>query len=180
MRPIKLTMSAFGPYAGKTVLDLDKLGTSGLYLITGDTGAGKTTIFDAITYALYGEPSGDTRKVSMLRSKYAEPDVPTEIELVFSYGGKEYKVTRNPEYERPKARGEGFTKQIAEATLEYPDGKVITKDKYVTKAIESIIGIDRSQFMQISMIAQGNFLKLLHASTDDRIKIFRQIFHALH
>ena len=176
MRPIKLTMSAFGPYAGKTILDLGKLGTSGLYLITGDTGAGKTTIFDAITYALYGEPSGDTRKVSMLRSKYAEPDVPTEIELVFSYGGKEYKVTRNPEYERPKARGEGFTKQIAEATLEYPDGKVITKDKYVTKAIETIIGIDRSQFMQISMIAQGNFLKLLHASTDDRIKIFRQIF----
>ena len=176
MRPIKLTMSAFGPYAGKTVLDLGKLGTSGLYLITGDTGAGKTTIFDAITYALYGEPSGDTRKVSMLRSKYAEPDVPTEIELVFSYGGKEYKVKRNPEYERPKIHGEGFTKQKAEATLEYSDGHVITKDKDVTKAIESIIGIDRSQFMQISMIAQGDFLKLLHASTDDRIKIFRQIF----
>ena len=96
MRPIKLTMSAFGPYAGKTVLDLGKLGTSGLYLITGDTGAGKTTIFDAITYALYGEPSGDTRKVSMLRSKYAEPGVPTEIELVFSYGGKEYKGETKP------------------------------------------------------------------------------------
>lgn len=176
MRPVKLTMSAFGPYAEKTVLNLDKLGTSGLYLITGDTGAGKTTIFDAITYALYGEPSGDTRKVSMLRSKYAKPDVPTEVELVFSYGGKEYIVKRNPEYERPKTRGEGFTKQLAEATLEYPDGHGVTKDKYVTKAIENIIGIDRSQFMQISMIAQGDFLKLLHASTDDRIKIFRQIF----
>ena len=176
MRPIKLTVSAFGPYAEKTVLDLDRLGTSGLYLITGDTGAGKTTIFDAITYALYGEPSGDTREVSMFRSKYAKPEMPTEVELVFSYGDKEYTVKRNPEYERPKTRGEGFTKQKAEAVLEYPDGRVITKEKEVTKAIESIMGIKRSQFMQISMIAQGDFLKLLHASTDERIKIFRQIF----
>ena len=176
MRPVKLTLSAFGPYAGKTVLDLDKLGTSGLYLITGDTGAGKTTIFDAITYALYGEPSGDTREVSMFRSKYAEPETPTEVELVFSYAGKEYTVKRNPEYERLKTRGEGFTKQKAEATLIYPDGRVITKERDVTKAVESIMGINRSQFMQISMIAQGDFLKLLHASTDDRIKIFRQIF----
>ncbi len=176
MRPIKLTVSAFGPYAGKTVLELDKLGTNGLYLITGDTGAGKTTIFDAITYALYGEPSGDTREVSMLRSKYADAQTPTEVELVFSYADKTYSVRRNPEYERPKTRGEGFTKQKAQATLEYPDGRVITKERDVTKAIESIMGINRSQFMQISMLAQGEFLKLLYASTDDRIKIFRQIF----
>lgn len=163
MRPIKLTVSAFGPYAEKIVLDLDQFGTSGLYLITGDTGAGKTTIFDAITYALYGEPSGDTREVSMFRSKYAKPETLTEVELVFSYGDKEYTVKRNPEYERPKTRGEGFTKQKAEAVLEYPDGHVITKEREVTKAIESIMGINRSQFMQISMIAQGDFLKLLHA-----------------
>ena len=101
MRPIKLTVSAFGPYAGKTVLDLDKLGENGLYLITGDTGAGKTTIFDAITYALYGEASGDNREPSMFRSKYAEATTPTEVELVFSYAGKTYTVKRNPEYERP-------------------------------------------------------------------------------
>ena len=176
MRPIKLTVSAFGPYAGKTVLNLDELGANGLYLITGDTGAGKTTIFDAITYALYGEASGDTREVSMFRSKYADAETSTEVELVFSYDGKIYTVKRNPEYERPKTRGEGLTKQKAEATLEYPDGRIVTKERDVTRAIEGIMGINRNQFMQISMIAQGDFLKLLHASTDDRIRIFRQIF----
>ena len=117
MRPINLTVSAFGPYAGNTVLDLDKLGASGLYLITGDTGAGKTTIFDAITYALYGEASGDNRDASMFRSKYAEATTPTEVELVFSYAGKTYTVKRNPEYDRPKSRGEGYTTQKAEAQL---------------------------------------------------------------
>lgn len=176
MRPIKLTLSAFSSYSQKTVLDLDKLGESGLYLITGDTGAGKTTIFDAITYALYGEPSGDIREVSMLRSKNAKPETPTEVELVFSYGGKEYTVKRNPEYERPKTRGEGLTKQPHEATLIYPDGRVITKSSDVTKAIEEILGINRNQFMRISMIAQGEFRKLLDATTEERINIFRHIF----
>ena len=117
MRPIKLTMSAFGPYAGKTVIDLDKLGTSGLYLITGDTGAGKTTIFDAITFALYGEASGSTRDVNMFRSKYAGPKTPTEVELTFAYAGKTYTVRRNPEYDRPKTRGEGTTTEKANAEL---------------------------------------------------------------
>ncbi|MBQ6632687.1 MAG: SMC family ATPase [Ruminococcus sp.] len=176
MRPLKLTMSAFGPYSGKTVLDLDSLGEKGLYLITGDTGAGKTTIFDAITFALYGEASGDNREASMLRSKYAEDQTPTYVELVFSYGGKTYTVKRNPEYERPKARGEGFTSQKAEAELYYPDGRVISKQRDVDNSVRDIMGIDKDQFMQISMIAQGDFLKLLLASTEDRIKIFRQIF----
>ena len=176
MRPIKLTVSAFGPYAGKTVLDLDKLGANGLYLVTGDTGAGKTTIFDAITYALYGEASGDNREPSMFRSKYAEADTPTEVELVFSYAGKTYTVKRNPEYERPKSRGDGFTTQKAEAQLQYPDGRVVTKQRDVDNAIHDIMGINRSQFLQIAMIAQGDFLKLLLAPTEDRKKIFRQIF----
>ena len=176
MRPIKLTVSAFGPYAGKTVLDLDKLGENGLYLITGDTGAGKTTIFDAITYALYGEASGDNREPSMFRSKYAEATTPTEVELVFSYAGKTYTVKRNPEYERPKSRGEGFTTQKAEVQLIYPDGRVVTKQRDVDNAIRDIMGINRSQFLQIAMIAQGDFLKLLLAPTEERKKIFRQIF----
>lgn len=176
MRPIKLTVSAFGPYAGKTVLDLDKLGENGLYLITGDTGAGKTTIFDAITYALYGEASGDNREASMFRSKYADANTPTEVELVFTYAGKTYTAKRNPEYERPKSRGEGYTTQKAEAQLIYPDGRVVTKQRDVDNAIRDIMGINRSQFLQIAMIAQGDFLKLLLAPTEERKKIFRQIF----
>ena len=176
MRPINLTMSAFGPYASKTVLELDKLGTSGLYLITGDTGAGKTTIFDAITFALYGEASGDNRESTMFRSKYANAETPTEIELTFVYAGKEYYIKRNPEYERPKTRGEGFTTEKANAELHYPDGRVVTKLREVDRAVEEIMGIDRNQFTQIAMIAQGDFLKLLLASTDDRKKIFQKIF----
>ena len=176
MRPIKLIMSAFGPYASKTVLNLDELGTNGLYLITGDTGAGKTTIFDAITFALYGEASGDNRESTMFRSKYASADTPTEVELTFIYAGKEYYIKRNPEYDRPKTRGEGFTTEKANAELHYPDGRVVTKLREVDRAVEEIMGIDRNQFTQIAMIAQGDFLKLLLASTDDRKKIFQKIF----
>ncbi len=176
MRPIELRISAFGPYAGRTVLELDRLGTRGLYLVTGDTGAGKTTIFDAITYALYGEASGDNREPAMFRSKYADPDTPTEVELCFDYGGKRYTVKRNPEYERRKTRGDGYTTQKAEATLTYPDGRVVTRQREVDSAVREIMGINRSQFLQIAMIAQGDFLKLLLASTEERKKIFRQIF----
>jgi exonuclease SbcC len=176
MRPLKLIISAFGPYAGKTELDLSELGASGLYLITGDTGAGKTTLFDAITFALYGEPSGEVRETSMLRSKYATPDTDTYVEMLFSYGEKEYRITRNPDYQRPKKRGDGLTTQKAEASLIYPDGRMVTGSPQVTSEIRELTGIDRSQFTQIAMIAQGDFLKLLIASTTDRQEIFRQIF----
>ena len=176
MRPLKLTVSAFGPYAGKVVMDLERLGEQGLYLVTGDTGAGKTTIFDAITYALYGEPSGSDRDPSMLRSKYAQPETPTQVELVFSYGGKIYTVRRNPEYERPAKKGGGTTIQKADAELVLPDGRLVTKAREVNREITGIIGLDRSQFSQIAMIAQGDFRKLLQADTKSRQEIFREIF----
>lgn len=176
MRPLKLTVSAFGPYAGKVVMDLERLGEQGLYLITGDTGAGKTTIFDAITYALYGEPSGSDRDPSMFRSKYAQPETPTQVELVFSYGGKTYTVRRNPEYERPAKKGGGTTIQKADAELVLPDGRLVTKAREVNRDIAGIIGLDRSQFSQIAMIAQGDFRKLLQADTKSRQEIFREIF----
>lgn len=176
MRPVQLNLSAFGPYADRVELSLSQLGNSGLYLITGDTGAGKTTIFDAITFALFGEASGSSREPAMLRSKYAAGDTPTEVELTFAYGGKEYTVKRNPEYERPAKRGGGMTLQKADAQLTMPDGSVITKLKDVNQAVKEILGVDRKQFSQIAMIAQGDFLKLLLADTKERQNIFREIF----
>ena len=176
MRPLKLIMSAFGPYAGRVSIDMSALGTSGLYLITGDTGAGKTTIFDAITFALYGEPSGGIREVDGLRSKYASPETPTQVELTFSNGGKVYNVARSPAYMRPSRKGEGFTEQKAEVRLTLPGGEVITRRSEADDEILRIIGVNRSQFMQVSMIAQGDFLRLLNAGTEERQKIFRDIF----
>lgn len=177
MKPVKLIMSAFGPYADHTEIDFERLGGQGLYLITGDTGAGKTTIFDAIVFALYGEASGDVRKADMFRSKYAKEDVPTFVTFTFEYRGKRYQVKRNPEYQRPKGRGTGYTTQKAEAELVYPDDRApVTKSKDVTRAVTDLIGLDRRQFTQIAMIAQGDFQKLLLAGTEERGAIFRQIF----
>ena len=176
MKPIKLVVSAFGPYVDKIEIDFTLLGEKGLYLITGDTGAGKTTIFDAITFALYGEASGENRKTDMLRSKYATGDTPTYVELTFSYKGKVYFVKRNPEYDRPTKRGDGVTRENKNAELTYPDGRVISKWKEVNDAIEEIMGIKKGQFTQIAMIAQGDFLKLLLAKSSDRQEIFRSIF----
>lgn len=176
MRPLNLTLSAFGAYAGKTELDLRQLGERGLYLITGDTGAGKTTIFDAIAFALFGKPSGDGRESSMLRSKFAAPETPTKVELTFSNGGKTYKIKRNPEYERPKSRGTGMTKEQPHVELVLPDGKVLTRHADVEEKIRDILGVDRDQFCQIAMLAQGEFRKLLLAETKERASIFRSIF----
>lgn len=177
MKPLHLTMSAFGPYADKIEVPFERFGESGLYLVTGDTGAGKTTIFDAITFALYGESSGKVRDSSMLRSDYASPTQKTDVCLTFSYKGEIYKVERTPQYERAKARGDGTTKEVASATLIYPDGKVLTGVKQVTTAITELIGIDSKQFAQIVMIAQGDFLELLLADTVKRSGIFRKIFN---
>ena len=177
MRPLRLTLSAFGPYAAQTTLDLEKLGKGGLYLITGDTGAGKTTIFDAITYALYDHSSSGIREGSMLRCKYADDKTPTFVELEFEVHGVRYTVRRNPEYQRPKARGEGMTTEKADATLTYPDDRPpVTKAKDVTAAVQEIIGLDYNQFSQIVLIAQGQFTKLLNASTEERSRIFRKLF----
>lgn len=176
MKPLRLTMRAFGPYAGTVEVPLEEFGESGLYLITGDTGAGKTTIFDAITFALYGEASGRNREGAMLRSDYAAPADKTEVTLVFRYRGEEYTVTRNPQYTRPKARGAGQTTETAGAVLIFPDGRVVTGARQVTEEITNLIGIDRAQFSQIVMIAQGDFLQLLLADTKTRAGIFRRIF----
>ena len=177
MRPIVLTLSAFGPYAARTDVDFDKLGQSGLYLITGDTGAGKTTLFDAITFALYGEASGQERKSAMMRSKYADASVPTFVELEFELRGRRYRVRRAPEYERPKLRGEGVTQSRAEAQLHFPDGHVMDSYRDVTSEVENLIGLTREQFSQIGMIAQGDFKRLLLADTQERREILQRIFH---
>ena len=176
MRPTELIISAFGPYAGEVTLDMASLGDRGLYLITGDTGAGKTTLFDAIAFALYGNASGDSRKPRMLRSKYARPDARTYVEMGFSYNGKEYRVRRNPEYMRAKQRGEGETREKPDAELHLPDGRLVTGDKAVTVEVEGLLGLNREQFSQIAMLAQGSFSRLLSGRTEDRGIIFREIF----
>ena len=176
MRPTKLTISAFGPYAGEMTLELERLGDRGIYLITGDTGAGKTTIFDAITFALYGNASGENRKPRMLRSKYALAEARTFVEMEFVYNGKTYRLRRNPEYLRAKQRGEGETKERPDALLELPDGNVITGDRTVTARVEELLGLNREQFSQIAMLAQGSFSRLLSGRTEDRGAIFREIF----
>ena len=176
MRPITLELSAFGPYASKTVIEMDRLGDQGIYLITGNTGAGKSTIFDAICYVLYGDASGPNKIPAMLRSKYAEPNTPTYVEMTFEHVGKIYRIKRNPEYMRPSKKGDKVTKNVANAEIEFPDGRIVTKIKEVTIEVENLLGINRDQFSQIVMLAQGDFLKLLVAETKDRQDILRKLF----
>lgn len=174
MKPLNLKMSAFGPYKNEVEINFKKLGTNNIFLITGDTGAGKTTIFDAISYALFNEVSGSNRPITSLRSKFATIE-DTYVELEFEHKGKEYKIRRVPEYERTKKTGEGTTKNIADAYLEYED-KIITGVKNVNDKIIELIGINAKQFKQISMLAQGEFIKILFAESKDRTEIFRKIF----
>ena len=175
MKPLKIKISAFGPYKNCIDIDFEKLGESGIFLITGDTGAGKTTIFDSISFALFGEVSGSNRPVPSVRSDFADNDTETFVELEFTHKNKKYKIRRNPAYERTKKRGEGTTKTSADASLEY-DNKVISGTKNVDIKIEEILGINSKQFKQISMLAQGEFLKILFAESKDRTEIFRRIF----
>ena len=176
MRPEKLILSAFGPYASRQEIPFDKLGKHGLYVISGDTGAGKTTIFDAITFALYGEPSGNRRKADMLQSKYAANGEETYVELTFSVGSARYQIHRNPEYQRPKKRGEGWITQKADAVLTMPDGSVVMGARTVTEKCEEILGLKREQFTQIAMLAQGEFQKMLFSSTEEKSRILRMLF----
>ena len=179
MRPIKLILSAFGPYASKIELDLAKLGENGVYLITGDTGAGKTTIFDAITFALFGKPSGDIRDVKTLRSEYAKEELETYVELDFLYHGEKYHIYRRPEYSYTHVQKNGEIKQrskSADAYLILPNGERIVKPTEVTKQVEQLLGMKRDQFRQIAMIAQGSFLEILNADTKERGKLFEKVF----
>ena len=177
MKPIKLIISAFGPYAGKVPeIDFSKFDDKGLFLISGDTGAGKTTIFDAICFALYGKTSGTYRSTKNLRSDYAPDDVESYVDFYFSHQGKKYHVRRSPEYERRKQRGDGFLTVKEKACL-YEEGTMpIEGLNRVDEAVKRLLNIDFTQFKQIAMIAQGEFWELLNANTDDRTKILRSIF----
>ena len=179
MKPLKLTMSAFGSYAGKNVIDFTGQ-QQGIFLITGDTGAGKTTIFDAITYALYNQTSGGERNGNMMRSQYAQPETETYVELEFLYRGQTYCVRRNPDYKITKTLKNGKIREqkvphSVELTL--PDGTVFPEKKNATDAkIIEILGLTADQFSQIVMIAQGDFLKLLYTKSDERKMIFSKLF----
>lgn len=177
MKPIKLIMSAFGPYAGEMpAIEFSQFEDKGLFLISGDTGAGKTTIFDAICFALYGETSGRFRDTKNLRSEYAKESTETYVDFYFTHQGRDYHVWRRPEYERKKQRGTGVTSIKENAIFYSGDSSPIEGKTQVNEAVKDLLHIDEKQFKQIAMIAQGEFWALLNAKTDDRTKILRTIF----
>ncbi|SDL10369.1 exonuclease SbcC [Clostridium cochlearium] len=176
MKPLKLTMCAFGPYADVQVIDFTELDNRNIFLINGPTGAGKTTIFDAISYALFGEASNTNKDRDGLRSDFASQDTITYVDLEFSLRNKKYKVTRYPQQARKKARGEGFTYKNSEAFLILPEGNTVSGVNAVEEKINEILGINKNQFRQIVMLPQGEFRKLLEADSLEREIIFRKIF----
>ena len=176
MKPIKLIISAFGPYADKVEIGFEQFEERGLFLIAGDTGAGKTTIFDAICYALYGKTSGQYRDENKMRSDYAKADTESFVEFYFTHQERSYHVRRTPSYERPKKRGEGFITQKEEAVFCEEGQMPVEGLSQVDKQIKDLLGIDRNQFKQIAMISQGEFWELLNAKTEKRTEILRTIF----
>ncbi len=177
MKPVKLIISAFGPYADEMpVINFEPFEKKGLFLICGDTGAGKTTIFDAICFALYGETSGSFRDTKNLRSEYASLSAESFVDFSFTHQGKEYRIYRKPSYDRPKQRGEGMITEKERAELYCEDKVPIEGTTQVNHAVIELLKIDFKQFKQIAMIAQGEFWDLLNASTEDRTKILRTIF----
>ena len=184
MKPIQLVLSAFGPYVERTVIDFSALGEEGLFLIAGDTGAGKTTIFDAISFALYGEASGgkEKRKSKSFHSDYVSDQTETYVELTFRHRGETWWIRRNLEYQRPaKKKKDGMettTQQAADAQMRNEDtGEEILRKEDVNRRVRELLGLTQDQFAQTVMIAQGDFLKILTASSDDRKKLFRDLFH---
>lgn len=176
MKPNKLILSAFGPYAGKVEIDFSVFDEKGLFLISGDTGAGKTTLFDAICFACYGKASSDRRDTKSLRSEYAKDNTDSFVDFYFSHQGKEYHIYRTPQYERAKLRGEGVVNVKESATL-YREGELpIEGVREVSAKVEELLHIDVNQFKQIAMIAQGEFWDLLNAKTEERTAILRTIF----
>lgn len=176
MRPLKLRMSAWGPYKEETEIDFEKVTRGGLYLISGPTGAGKTTIFDAIAFALYGNVSGSIREKDSLRSDFALTDTKTFVELTFSHRAKVYRVYRTPRYERPKKRGDGFIREPETAMLILEDGRALEGSTEVGQKLNELLGLSYQQFRQLSMIAQGEFMQLLTASSKERTEILRSVF----
>lgn len=176
MKPKRLIISGWGPYKEKAEIDFEAFEGKGIFLVTGATGAGKTTIFDAISYALYGRLSGEVREKSSVRSDFAAADTPTFVELFMMHDGRQYHIIRNPEYVRPRKKGEGVTKEKENAVLYEENGNVLEGVKEVNARMQEILVLDYEQFKQITMIAQGEFARLLNASPKEKTAIFRDIF----
>ena len=176
MKPVSVTVSAFGPYARETHVSFEDV-SQGLFLISGETGSGKTMIFDAIMFALYDDTSGQSRGSHSLRSDFADPDTETYVDLVFTLRSQNYRIRRSPRYRRPKKSGEGMTEQAPSAELWLPDGRVLAAKSQVDQKIQELIGLDKEQFRQVVMIAQGAFFELVETSSRDRSAIYRKLFN---